>query len=121
MFDVTFRDALADDLNISKALGEVFHAVTLVNSRGSFDPAGAARVRDLFRMFDSVLDILRVDAAAAPSGPTDAEIDALVAERQAARAAKDFARSDVIRKRLTDLGIVLEDTPRGPRWTRSRV
>ena len=62
----------------------------------------------------------REDPAPPPSGPTDAEIDALVAERQAARAAKDFARADAARKRLADLGVLLEDTPRGPRWTRAR-
>ena len=51
--------------------------------------------------------------------PDDA-IDALIAERQAARAAKDFATADRIRDELLDAGIELEDTPAGPRWRRAR-
>ena len=117
-FESGFRAALADDLNISEALARVHDAVRFVNGVKAWRPDEAAAVRALFGVFDSVLDVLREDAAASASGPSDAEIDALVAERQAARAAKDFARSDALRQRLTELGIVLEDTPRGPRWTR---
>jgi cysteinyl-tRNA synthetase len=61
--------------------------------------------------------VLREDAAPA-AGAEDAEIDRLVAEREAARKARDFARSDALRKELVDRGVLLEDTPRGPRWTR---
>jgi cysteinyl-tRNA synthetase len=112
-----FRDALADDFNTSAALGQVFDAVRWVNARGAFDPAGAARVRGLFGVFDSVLDVLREEGGA-PSGPSDAEIEALVRARQEARARKDFAASDRLRKEIEAKGVVLEDTPRGPRWTR---
>jgi cysteinyl-tRNA synthetase len=117
-FETGFRDSLADDLNVSGALAQVHDAVRWVNSTPAWHPEDAARVRALFGVFDALLDVLRVDGGAAPAGATDAEIDALVRARQDARKAKDFARSDEIRKRLTDLGIVLEDTPRGPRWTR---
>jgi cysteinyl-tRNA synthetase len=117
-FEQGFRDALADDVNVSAALGQVFDAVHAVNARPAWDAAGAARVRALFGVFDSVLDILREDGGAAPAGPSDAEVDRLVREREDARRARDFARADAARKRLTELGVVLEDTPRGPRWTR---
>ena len=50
--------------------------------------------------------------------PEAAEIDALVAERVAAKKAKDFARADQIRDELTALGIVVTDTPKGVVWTR---
>lgn len=49
----------------------------------------------------------------------DAKFDALLAERQAARAAKNFARSDEIRNQLAADGIVIEDTPQGARWKRA--
>ena len=49
----------------------------------------------------------------------DAEIDALVAERAEARKAKNFKRSDEIRDMLAAKGIVIEDTPQGPRWKRN--
>ena len=48
----------------------------------------------------------------------DSEIQALIDERQAARAAKDFARADEIRNQLTGMGIILEDTKEGLRWRR---
>ncbi len=119
-FEERFRDALADDLNVSEALGQVHDAVRWVNAQNGWDAAGAGRVRALFGVFDRLLDVLRADAAPATrgAGATDAAIDALVAEREAARRARDFAKSDALRERLTDLGVVLEDTPRGPRWTR---
>jgi cysteinyl-tRNA synthetase len=117
-FGAAFREALFDDFNTSGALGQVFDAVRFVNARPAWDAAGAARVRALFAGFDEVLDVLREDAGAAAAGPADAEIDALVAARQDARARKDFAESDRLRKEIESKGVVLEDTPRGPRWTR---
>ena len=45
-----------------------------------------------------------------------ARIEALMSERQEARKTKDFARADAIRNELTEMGVVLEDTPQGPRW-----
>jgi cysteinyl-tRNA synthetase len=56
--------------------------------------------------------------AAATGGPTDAEIDTLIAERNAARKARNFARADEIRKQLADQGVQLEDTPAGTIWRR---
>ena len=120
-FAGAFRAALFDDFNASGALGQVFDAVRFVNSRPAWDAAGAARVRALFDGFDAVLDVLREGPGATAAGPTDAEIEAAIAARQAARARKDFAESDRIRKDLDARGVVLEDTPRGPRWTRRQA
>ena len=49
----------------------------------------------------------------------DAEIEALIAERTAARKEKNWARADEIRNQLTEMGIVLEDTPQGVKWHRA--
>lgn len=48
----------------------------------------------------------------------DAEIDALIQEREEARFGKDFIRADEIRDQLKEEGIILEDTPQGIRWKR---
>ena len=48
----------------------------------------------------------------------DAEIEAMIAERQAARKEKDFARADKLRDKLTAMGIILEDTREGVKWHR---
>jgi cysteinyl-tRNA synthetase len=52
------------------------------------------------------------------TGISDAEIEALIAERNAARKARDFARADAIRASLAEKGIILEDTKDGVRWKR---
>jgi len=50
---------------------------------------------------------------------SDAQVESLIAERAKAKAARDFARSDAIRKQLADAGVILEDTKDGVRWKRS--
>ncbi len=123
-FEQGFRDGLADDLNTSAALSSVFDAVRWVNSRPAWDPAGAGRVRTLFAVFDSVLAVLEgglivhVASGGPPGEASEEVVKALLKERHAARANRDFARADAIRKQLDGMGVVLEDTPRGPRWTR---
>ena len=49
----------------------------------------------------------------------DEDIENLIAERQAARKARDFARADAIRQQLLDMGIILEDTREGVKWKRA--
>ena len=66
--------------------------------------------------FDSIFDVLRPTAQAGQLA--DAQVDALIEERSAAKKAKDFARADQIRKELLDQGVVLEDTKAGVRWKR---
>jgi len=113
--DREFRAALEDDLNTSVALAVVHEFMTAVN-RAAPGPADAARAVTQMRAFDRVLGVLS-DAPA--RGRDDAEIDALVAERDAARAAKDWARADALRDRLLDEhDVEILDSPQGTRWRR---
>ncbi len=110
-----FDAGLADDLNTARALASVHTLLTKVNQAldgGGIDADTRSRLGVAFARVDAVLGIVPKPASAG----ADAEIDALVAERDAARAARDFARADAIRKALTDRGIVLEDTPHGTVW-----
>ncbi|UCE87415.1 MAG: cysteine--tRNA ligase [Deltaproteobacteria bacterium] len=109
-----FRDAVRDDLNAPQALA-LAHEV----ARDSALPAPERRA--LLLEFDAFLglDLARAVPRQAES-ESDPAIDARVAEREAARTARDFARADRIRDELAAEGIAIEDTPSGPRWRRSR-
>ncbi len=119
-----FAAALADDLNASAALAAVFRLVREVNKvieDGDLGAGDHQRVTDALAGVDAVLGVL--DPAdwqpqEAAGGLADDEIEALLVQRQEARKARDFAAADAIRDRLQDQGIVIEDTPRGPRWRR---
>jgi len=109
-----FREALEDDLNTSAALAAVHEFMTAVN-RLAPGREDAEHAIALMREIDAVLGVLD-DAPAA--GDDDAEIEALVAQRDEARSARDFARADALRDQLTERGVELLDTPQGTRWRR---
>jgi cysteinyl-tRNA synthetase len=58
------------------------------------------------------------DSDVPAEGMSDAEVNRLIEERNAAKKARDFAKSDAIRKQLAEAGVILEDTKDGVRWKR---
>ena len=115
-----FENALDEDLNTAEALAAVFEYVRDTNTAmdsGEFQAGNVAGALAFLDRFDAVFDVLRPTANA--GGLTDAEIDALIAERTAAKKSRNFARADEIRAELAAQGIVLEDTKDGVRWKRS--
>lgn len=116
--ETSFGEHLDDDLNISGALAALFDFVREVNKKMdafAVNPAGAAAALALLDRLDGVLGLLGdAEEAAIPE-----EILALAAERQEARRAKNFARSDEIRDRLAAAGWIIKDTPDGPRVERA--
>ncbi len=126
-----FAAAMDDDLGVPQALAVVHEAVRDGNSAlAAGDVAGVAKqLAEVRAMLDVLgLDPLAAPWAAAPGGPAGGDlrpvVDALVSvaleQRQAARQRKDYAASDAIRDRLQDAGVLVEDTPRGPRWELKR-
>ena len=106
-----FWDAVRDDLNAPKAL-----AVTWEVARSTLS---AAARRELLLDFERWLGLgLDTEVARADAREADPRVDALVAERQAARQARDFARADAIRAQLDVEGIEVEDTRDGSVWRR---
>ncbi len=85
-------------------------------------PAGSrtASRRRLDAAFAHVDAVLGIVPKATDAENPDGDVDALVAERNAARKAREFARADAIRRELTARGIVLEDTPHGTVWHRTK-
>ncbi len=124
-----FEEGMDDDLNTAEALAAIFEYVRTVNTAidaNEFCEENRWEAAKVLETFDSVFDVLKPsngqsansseDSAAAP--PADDRIETLIAERNAAKKAKDFKRSDEIRASLLDQGIILEDTKDGVRWKR---
>ena len=115
-----FEAAMDDDLAIAPALGALFELVRDLNRRvadRTMSTADARRAAATLRDFDRVLGVMEADEPAGGDAPS-AEVQALLDERVAARAARDWARSDALRDALLLLGIVVEDTRDGQRWKR---
>jgi cysteinyl-tRNA synthetase len=114
-----FTDSLNDDLNTAEALAAAFEFVRDANSAmdsGEFRASNVAAALEFLALFDSIFDVLRPSVKT--GGLSDADIEARVAERTAAKKARDFALSDRIRDELLEQGIILEDTKTGVRWKR---
>jgi len=114
-----FVNSMDDDLNTAEALAAAFEYARDANSAmdaGQFGAANRAAALDFFGRFDAVFDVLKPSGAS--TGAADSEVEALIAEREAARKARDFKRADQIRDQLQRMGIILEDTKSGVRWKR---
>jgi cysteinyl-tRNA synthetase len=114
-----FAGSLNDDLNTAEALAAVFEYVRDANSAmdsGEFRSGNVPAALEFLTRFDSIFDVLKPTAQAGQL--SDAAVEALIKERDAAKKTKNFARADQIRLELLDQGIILEDTKSGVRWKR---
>ena len=102
-----FVQAMDDDFNTANGITVVFDMAKWINS-GNYD----ADIKTDFAQILAVFGIVFQEEV------LDGEIEALIAERQAARANRDFATADRIRDELAAQGIKLLDTKDGVRWTR---
>ena len=111
-----YRDALDDDLNLPYGVGLVFEVVREANAaldEGRVAERGRAELLSLLSDVDAHLDVLVADEPGLAE-----EVERMIAERESARKAKDFARADGIREELRARGIALEDSKDGVRWRR---
>ncbi len=139
-----FRAAMADDLNTSEARAAIFEMVRAGNAAadsGTLYASNIPAIREALERFDRVFAVLedrdaeitrgalewaRQEGMLASAVPevlaryslTDAEIDALLAEREQARGSRNFRRADQIRNDLAQKGILIEDSKDGARWKR---
>jgi cysteinyl-tRNA synthetase len=116
-----FRAAMDNDLNTADALAALFTMVARVNAaldaRPAVLPADRDAVLGVLADMDAVLGLLEVARASrSVDDDVSAWVETKIAERKAARDARDFARADAIRAELADKGIVLEDGASGTRW-----
>jgi len=110
-----FESEMDNDLNTPGAFAAIFELVGKINlalENASLSTEAAKAAYELMLRFDTVLGLLTLKEKGELSG----EIEALIEEREKARKRKDFKLADEIRKKLGEMGIVLEDTKTGVRW-----
>ena len=111
-----FEAAMDDDCNTADAIAAVFEYVRAINSTIT-DTSSTALAELAEKRLVTMCDILGIIPDKEEEA-LDAEIEQLIAQRQEARKAKDFALADKIRDKITAMGIVLEDTREGVKWHR---
>jgi cysteinyl-tRNA synthetase len=113
-----YREALDDDLNLPQGIGLVFDVVREANAALDEQRVGEDARNELLALLGDVDAHLDVIAAEEPG--LAAEVERLIADREAARKARDFGKADRIREELRERGFALEDSKDGVRWRRIR-
>lgn len=116
-----FVSAMDDDFNVQNALTAIYDLLPIVNANANSENVD----KDALKLFEDKLAawllVFGVDIdklCAQTAGSNDDEIEELVRKRDEARSNKDWATSDQIRDQLKEMGITIQDTPQGTRWTR---
>jgi cysteinyl-tRNA synthetase len=115
-----FAAAMNDDLAVPQALAFIAESMRIGNTSAD-DKKVIAKTAGEIRGALSILGCDPLDPVFATSKSNDAAMDGLVKlaleQREAARLRKDFAAADAIRDQIASLGVIVEDTPNGPRWS----
>ena len=112
-----FDAAMDDDFNTADGISAIFELVKFANTNVN-ETSSAEFVNSVFDTLKELSDIMGL-IVVKEEEILDADIEALIQERQDARKAKNFARADEIRDQLLKQGIVLKDTREGVKWTRA--
>ena len=112
-----FEESMDDDFNTADAVSAVFELVKFCNTTASGD-SSRAYADALYGRLGTLCDVLGI-IIEKEEEVLDEEIEKLIAERQEARKAKNFARADEIRDQLAAMGIMLKDTREGVTWKRA--
>ena len=113
-----FCTAMDDDLNTADGIGVIFELVRELNTAmdGESPSPGAAKAG--LSLLEELTGVLGLLYGRKEEASLDGEVEALIAARNEARAAKNWAEADRIRDQLKEMGIALKDTPQGVTWSR---
>jgi cysteinyl-tRNA synthetase len=112
-----FEAAMDDDFNTADGISAIFEYVKFCNTNASGENS-KAYIDALYERLAKLCDVMGI-LIEKEEEHLDDEIEALIAKRQEARAAKDFAKADEIRDQLLAMGIILKDTREGVTWKRA--
>ena len=116
-----FEAAMDDDFNVQNALTAIYDVLPVVNSNSNSEKADKETLKKFKALLSSWLVIFGIDVkklTAKVATADDVKIDKLVKKRDEARKNKDWAASDKLRDELKNMGVTIQDTPQGTRWTR---
>lgn len=116
-----FTEAMDDDFNVQNALTAIYDLLPAVNANANSEKADKKTLKLFEEKLAAWLLVFGVDTnklCAQSAGSNDDKIEELVKQRDEARANKDWATSDKLRDQLKEMGITIQDTPQGTRWTR---
>ena len=114
-----FIEAMDDDLNTADAISHIFSLVREVNSNINGESASSKElIEKSVALIKELTDVLGVEYGT-EEDELSKEVEALIEKRQEARKNKDFALADEIRDKLTEMGIILEDTRQGVKWRKA--
>ena len=125
-----FHEAMDDDFNTAGAIGALHAMAGAINryfEQASLETEGGGKARRFAAAAGAalvetgrIIGLFEAPPEAPPADEMDAErVEQLLAERDAARKAKDFARADAVRDQLKAMGVTIEDTPGGTAWRRT--
>lgn len=109
-----FISHMDDDFNVQNGLSDLYELMRLINQYSAQKQVNQQNIHNLLVQYTDILRIFGIEFATNPQ--LDQQIEALIQQRDTARAQKDFATSDALRSQLLQMGIILEDTPQGTRW-----
>ena len=111
-----FEEAMEDDFNTADAIAAIFELVKFANTNLQED-SSRPFIDEVLKTVVKLCDILGLKVEKEEE-TLDSEVEKLIAQRQEARKAKDFAKADAIRDQLLEMGIELKDTREGVKWKR---